>query len=136
MDVICVCLRCYIAELIILIYGNLLGSQEWHVIKQNTNQVFNPIMTYFKWLIPACNLGPINYLIWIEQLNGYILFPVICVRIATFLSPFPLSSLVASDFGPIFSLIAFIGLVGGSLWNFCIALYRWLDFHFYCLRDF
>ncbi len=130
------CLRCYIDELFVLIYGNLLGSQGWPVIKQNTNLAVNPIMFMSIWLVPASNLGPINYLIWIEQLNSYILFPVICVRIASFLSPFPLSSLVASNFGPIFSLIAFIGLVGGSLWNFCIALYRWLDFHFYCVRDF
>ena len=47
---------------------------------------------------PESSLGPINYLIWIDQISGFCLFPMLLARIVVILSPVPLSAILNEDF--------------------------------------
>ena len=73
---------------------------------------------------PESNMGPINYLIWVDQMNGLLYSSVIVVRILTILSPVPLNDLFGKYFGYTFNLLSCIYNSGMLFWSFFIALYR------------
>ena len=73
---------------------------------------------------PESNLGPINYLIWVDQVNSCILSVSILARILYMISPFPFSSVFPLE---VCQLLTFVGLyhMGGSyMWGTCIAVFR------------
>ena len=47
---------------------------------------------------PETKIGPINYLIWVDELNGILLGLSIAIRIGFLLSPYPVGSLLGNDF--------------------------------------
>jgi hypothetical protein len=73
---------------------------------------------------PETNIGPINYLIWVDQMNGFLLAIIIIARIVFLLSPVPLSSVFGFNFcNAVFSISVFY-TGGGYMWGCCIAVFR------------
>ena len=60
--------------------------------------------TYFRMFIiryllePSTKLGPINFLIWVDQINGIFLAVSALGDVAAFVSPFPLSKITGDKF--------------------------------------
>jgi len=73
---------------------------------------------------PENSLGPINYLIWIYEVNGLIYSFVVVVRIALIHSAVPLNTIFGNNFGHIVGFMGCCYKAGSSMWSFLIALYR------------
>ena len=73
---------------------------------------------------PEARLGPINYLIWIDQLNGILLAFVIIMRIVFILSPISGNILLGPFACTLTEFVAAVYLGGSCYWNFSIAVFR------------
>ena len=73
---------------------------------------------------PESNLGPINYLIWVDEANGVINAVVIVVRIAMIHSTHPLNAVFGHKFGQTVGLLSCIYNSGCCFWGFYISFYR------------
>jgi hypothetical protein len=73
---------------------------------------------------PESNLGPINYLIWVDQINSCILSLTILTRIVYMILPFPLSSVVPLDVCQFFTFVGLYHMGGTYMWGTCIAVFR------------
>ena len=80
------------------------------------------IIDYLK--SPERKLGPINYLIWVDQINSFFFGINAVFRIVFFLSPEPIGILLGSQFCDISHLIAVVSLAGSYTWGCYIALFR------------
>jgi len=63
------------------------------------------------------NLGPINVLIWFDQVNGMILALAIVARIVFLVSPDPLISTFGEFFCKMTNLIGGLYVGGGYVWS-------------------
>ena len=73
---------------------------------------------------PESKLGPINYLIWVDQINSIFLGINVLFRIILFLSPIPISTLIGSEICNFTEFIFLIFLAGSYAWSCYIALFR------------
>jgi hypothetical protein len=73
---------------------------------------------------PESTLGAINYLIWIDEINGALLGISIVVRIVFILYPYPISSQLGSYFCGVTEFIATAYIMGMTTWGCYIALFR------------
>ena len=73
---------------------------------------------------PETNLGPINYLVWIDQVNGGFLAYSILIRIIILISPVPLHSIFGAKFCLWNDFASAVYISGSFTWNFCIAVFR------------
>jgi hypothetical protein len=80
------------------------------------------IIAYIK--SPETKLGPINYLIWVDEINGIFLGMNILFRIIFILSPEPVNILFGSQFCDFADFIGLVSLSGSYLWGCYIALFR------------
>jgi hypothetical protein len=80
------------------------------------------IILYIK--SPETKLGPINYLICLEQLNGLFLALLIFMRIIFILSPIPISQILGSTICHLTEFIGVLVLGGNFYWSCCIAVFR------------
>jgi hypothetical protein len=73
---------------------------------------------------PETKLGPINYLIWLDQVNGLFLGVAISLRLIAMCTPTPLADII----GPVgcewLGLPVCIYLCGGVAWSSFIGIYR------------
>ena len=73
---------------------------------------------------PEAGLGPINNLIWVDQIFGILQLFYITMRIIFILSPIPINELLGPAACTITEFVA-AAFIGGSLyWNFSIAIFR------------
>ena len=80
--------------------------------------------THSKKLAFIIRLGPINSLIWIDQLNGLKLAYCLLTRMAFIVSPVPLSSLLGQNFCKLSCFVAYLYITGSFVWSCFIAVYR------------
>jgi hypothetical protein len=81
--------------------------------------------TIFAYLLcPESKLGPINVLIWVDQVNGIFLAMGIALRMMAINLPFPLSHVFGNDFCKWIGLPGCIHLCGSIFWSCLIAIYR------------
>jgi hypothetical protein len=80
------------------------------------------IIAYIK--SPETKLGPINYLIWVDEINSIFLGMNVLFRIIFILSPEPVSILFGSQFCEFANFIGLVYLAGSSIWGSYIALFR------------
>ena len=73
---------------------------------------------------PESNLGPINYLIWLDEVNGLLNSFVIVVRIVMIHSTLPLDAVFGQYFGRTVGFLSCCYSGGRCIWSFYIALYR------------
>ena len=73
---------------------------------------------------PETNLGPINHLIWVDQINGLIYSIVILVRILTIHSPTPLCNIFGPHFGPFVNFVSCVYNAGSCIWSYFVAIFR------------
>ena len=73
---------------------------------------------------PETKLGPINYLICLDQLDGLFLAILILIRILFILSPVPVSQIFGSNFCYLTEFIGGLVLGGTVYWSCCIAVFR------------
>ena len=69
-------------------------------------------------------MGVINYLIWLDQVNGVFLGVALFNKSILNLLPFPLSSVLGSEFCDWIDLPGCIYLVGSFVWSSITAVYR------------
>ena len=75
-------------------------------------------------LSPETKLGPINYLILMDQLNGALLAVSIVLRIMFIVSPTPLSSILGNQFCKFSNFTGALYIGGSYNWSCLIAVYR------------
>ena len=80
------------------------------------------IVSYLK--SPETKLGPINYLILIDQINGLFLAVNIIVRIGFILSPEPISEVLGIKFCYFANFSGAVYIGGGCIWSCYISLFR------------
>ena len=80
------------------------------------------IISYIK--SPETKLGPINYLIVLDQINGLFLAGSIVMRITFLISPEPMSKVVGDYFCNVANTFGAVYIAGSYLWSCCIALFR------------
>ena len=73
---------------------------------------------------PETKLGPINYLIWVDEMNGVFLGVSIAIRIIFILCPYPVNDLLGSDFCKFAEFIGILYIGGMSTWGCYIAVLR------------
>jgi len=72
---------------------------------------------------PECK-GPINALVWADQINGFFLGLQIILKTVIMLNPVPLSEALGQRFCDWTSLLLNLYLAGSSAWSFSIAVFR------------
>jgi hypothetical protein len=75
-------------------------------------------------LSPESKLGPINILIWMDQINGLFLAVGIILRMIAINSPVPLSTIFGDEFCKWIGTPSCFYLCGAVAWSCFIALYR------------
>lgn len=75
-------------------------------------------------LCPESKLGPINVLIWMDQINGLFLAIGTALRMMAINSPVPLSEIFGNQFCKWIGLPGCIHLCGSIFWSCLIAFYR------------
>ena len=75
-------------------------------------------------LSPDTKLGPINSLIWMDQINGIFLAFAIALRMMAINSPIPLSQVFGDSFCEWIGLPGCIYICGAVVWSCFIAIYR------------
>ena len=75
-------------------------------------------------LCPESKLGPINVLIWMDQINGIFLAIGTALRMMAVNSPVPLSNIFGNEFCKWIGLPGCIHLCGSIFWSCLIAFYR------------
>lgn len=78
----------------------------------------------FNYLRSPDSKGPVNYLIWVDQVNGFLLGLVIIIKIVLILSPVPLSSIFNETFCEWIDLPGCVYIVGATVWTSFIAFFR------------
>jgi hypothetical protein len=73
---------------------------------------------------PDTNLGPINYLIWIDEINGTLSAATISSRILSLILPFSVSSLFGQTFCNFLFYLSGLYTGGCFVWGSCIAVFR------------
>ena len=73
---------------------------------------------------PESNLGPINYLIWVDQINSCILSLSILGRILYMVLPFPLTEVAPLEVCQFFTFVGLYHMGGTYMWGTCIAVFR------------
>ena len=73
---------------------------------------------------PETKLGPINYLIVMDQINGLFLAVSIVMRITFIASPMPMSSVAGHYFCNVANLAGAVYIGGSYIWSSYIALFR------------
>jgi hypothetical protein len=73
---------------------------------------------------PETKLGPINYLIWVDEMNGVFLGVSIAIRIIFILCPYPVNNLLGSGFCKFVEFIGILYIGGMSTWGCYIAVLR------------
>ena len=73
---------------------------------------------------PDTNLGPINILIWIDQINGTLLAASIISRILSLILPFSVSSLLGEQFCKFLFYLSGLYTGGCFAWGCGIAVFR------------
>lgn len=73
---------------------------------------------------PDSNLGPINFLIWVDQINGIALAITIFSRTLSLILPYPTSSLLGETFCHSILYISGHYIIGSYTWGCFIALFR------------
>lgn len=80
----------------------------------------------FKYLQTVdCKKNPINYFVWLDQLNGGFLGLNVIFYIVTILLPFPLSDLIGYEVCNWADLFGCFYLAGSTNWGWTIALIRY-----------
>ena len=74
---------------------------------------------------PESKMGPINSLIWMDQITGIFLAVGIVLRMSAVNSPFPLSHVFGTGFCKWIGLPSIIYVCGGIIWSCLIAVYRY-----------
>ena len=72
----------------------------------------------------STKMGPINYLIWIDQINGIFLGFNILAKIFSIAAPVPLAEILGSNFCEWIDLPGCFYIIGSYLWSSFIAIYR------------
>jgi hypothetical protein len=80
------------------------------------------IVAYIK--SPESNLGPINYLIWVDQINGMMYALIVLVRIVYIIYPYPISSIFGLEFCQVMNFVSGIFVAGSYTWGCCVAIFR------------
>jgi hypothetical protein len=75
-------------------------------------------------LSPETKIGSINYLIWVDELNGILLGVSIAIRILFLLSPHPVNTFLGNDFCKLAEFTASVYIGGASTWGCYIAFFR------------
>ena len=78
----------------------------------------------FKYLRSPDTKGPVNYLIWVDQVNGFLLGVVIVLKIVLTVSPIPLSLIFNETFCEWIDLPGCMYIVGATVWTSFIAFFR------------
>jgi hypothetical protein len=99
----------------------ILSSSLLLILIQGTRMRFG-IFRYIN--SPESALGPINYLIWIDEINGVFLGISIAIRIMFILSPYPIGQLIGSDFCLVTEYVATSYIIGMTTWGCYIAFFR------------
>jgi hypothetical protein len=73
---------------------------------------------------PDTKLGSVNYLIWIDQINGFFLGYTIVARIMFIVSPYPVSDLLGFDFCKLNVFFISVYLSASNVWSCFIAIFR------------
>ena len=77
------------------------------------------IFSYLK--APDTKMGPINYLIWIDQANGLFLGVSISYKLIAINCPFPLREMFGETFCEWIDLPGCVYLAGSNIWSSIIA---------------
>ena len=77
---------------------------------------------------PETKMGPINYLIWLDQVNGVFLGITLFYKAIVINLPFPLSDIIGATLCEWIDLFGSIYLVGSYIWSSCTAMYRIIYF--------
>ena len=80
------------------------------------------IMSYIN--SPEAGLGPINYLIWVDQINGILPVFYITMRIVFILSPISGNELFGPFACKLAEFVAAVFIGGSCYWNCSIAVFR------------
>ena len=80
------------------------------------------ILAYLR--APKTRMGPINYLIWLDQLNGLLLGVTIVYKLIALNCPVPMVTIFGSTFCDLVSLPGSMYLAGSYMWSSYIAIYR------------
>jgi hypothetical protein len=104
-----------------MIWKLILSSTLLLILLQGTRMRFG-IICYIN--SPESALGAINYLIWIDEINGVLLGISIAIRIMFILSPYPISHLLGSDFCLVTEFVAISYIIGMTTWGCYIAFFR------------
>ena len=81
--------------------------------------------TIFSFLrAPSTKMGPINYLIWVDQINGIFLGLNIVTKILAIAIPFPLAEVFGSTFCEWIDFLGCFYVTGSYTWSTFTALYR------------
>ena len=84
-------------------------------------------ITIFRYInSPDSNLGPINFLIWVDQINGTGLAITIFSRTLSLILPFSTSSLLGETFCHSIRYVSGHYVIGSYTWGCFIALFRLL----------
>jgi len=75
-------------------------------------------------LAPETKLGPINYLIMMDQLNGLMLGYIVMTRIVFIMSPVSVGSILSESFCKWNTFPGSAYIAGSCTWSFCIAVFR------------
>ncbi len=81
------------------------------------------------WIIFKClkspeSNGPLNRLIWMDQINGLFLGAVLAIKIFAMNSPNSLNELLGEEFCQFFDLMGTLNAVGSVTWTCFIAFFR------------
>ncbi len=76
-------------------------------------------------LCPESKMGPIDSLIWMDQMTGVFLAVGIILRMCAINSPVPLSQIFGTNFCKWIGLPSILYVCGDIIWNCLIALYRY-----------
>ena len=100
-----------------------------HPIKITEGRFCKWINCLFKMFIHFCEqpfsrLGPINTLIWMDQINGILLAYSIISRIFFIVSSVPFSSMLGVPFCTFSRSMAYAYITGSFVWSCFIAIYR------------
>ena len=83
-----------------------------------------------RWIIfsylasPETKLGAINYLIWLDQVNGLLLGTSMIIRAVLNLTPFPLTDIFGSAFCEWIDFPGTFYIAGSAVWSTMTAIYR------------
>ena len=84
---------------------------------------------------PESKLGGINYLIWLDQMNGMIGALSMVIHLLEMLLPFSLRSVIGENGCEWIGMTGCIYMCGAIIWSMAIAIYRFDDLVYLCFRQ-